>query len=203
MAIFQELIGQGRVVAGYMNRGDVVATKHGLALQLTLVRRQVTPETVKSWEELDVEAGLVQKAGGAAIGAVIPGALGRAVGASFNAAAQSGHTVRLDWENGKQSVIELPNKLFSVLLTLLRDKQILSEVTAVPEAPRMESPSVVEQALGLASSVLKKDREIEKPAAAGGSELMDQIARLSRLRDEGVLTDEEFQIKKTELLGRL
>jgi hypothetical protein len=30
-----------------------------------------------------------------------------------------------------------------------------------------------------------------------------QLSRLAKLRDEGVLTDEEFQAKKTDLLGRM
>jgi uncharacterized membrane protein YeaQ/YmgE (transglycosylase-associated protein family) len=34
-------------------------------------------------------------------------------------------------------------------------------------------------------------------------EVMDQIRKLGDLRDEGVLTEEEFQAKKTELLSRL
>ena len=34
-------------------------------------------------------------------------------------------------------------------------------------------------------------------------EVMEQIRKLGELRDEGVLTDEEFQVKKAELLSRL
>jgi uncharacterized membrane protein YeaQ/YmgE (transglycosylase-associated protein family) len=34
-------------------------------------------------------------------------------------------------------------------------------------------------------------------------EVMEQIRKLGELRDEGVLTDEEFQAKKAELLARL
>ena len=39
-----------------------------------------------------------------------------------------------------------------------------------------------------------------QPAAADGA---DQIRKLAELRDAGVLTDEEFDTKKTELLGRM
>jgi Short C-terminal domain len=31
----------------------------------------------------------------------------------------------------------------------------------------------------------------------------EQIRRLAELRDSGALTDEEFEAKKTELLGRI
>jgi hypothetical protein len=33
--------------------------------------------------------------------------------------------------------------------------------------------------------------------------IVDQIRKLSELRDEGILTDEEFTAKKQELLSRL
>jgi hypothetical protein len=45
----------------------------------------------------------------------------------------------------------------------------------------------------------------EAPAApaAGGltDELIEQLKKLGELRDAGILTDEEFQAKKTQLLG--
>jgi hypothetical protein len=45
----------------------------------------------------------------------------------------------------------------------------------------------------------------EAPAApaAGGltDELIDQLKKLGELRDAGILTDEEFQAKKSQLLG--
>ncbi|MFC0542023.1 SHOCT domain-containing protein [Kutzneria chonburiensis] len=41
------------------------------------------------------------------------------------------------------------------------------------------------------------------PPAAPQPDVMDQIAKLADLRAAGVLTDEEFQTKKTELLNRL
>jgi Bacterial PH domain/Short C-terminal domain len=50
--------------------------------------------------------------------------------------------------------------------------------------------------------------QINKPAT-GQSETMpkyditEQIIKLSTLRDKGILTEEEFQIKKTEMLSRL
>ena len=40
-------------------------------------------------------------------------------------------------------------------------------------------------------------------SAAAGPSIPDQIARLGELRDQGVLTEEEFQAKKAELLGRM
>ena len=40
-------------------------------------------------------------------------------------------------------------------------------------------------------------------ANAGGESIPDQIAKLSALRDQGVLTEAEFQTKKADLLGRM
>lgn len=39
--------------------------------------------------------------------------------------------------------------------------------------------------------------------AQSGESIPDQIAKLSALRDQGVLTETEFQTKKAELLGRM
>ncbi len=39
--------------------------------------------------------------------------------------------------------------------------------------------------------------------ATGSESIPDQIAKLSALRDQGVLTEDEFQMKKQELLGRM
>ena len=40
-------------------------------------------------------------------------------------------------------------------------------------------------------------------SAPAATSIPDQIAQLSQLRDQGVLTEEEFQAKKNELLGRM
>ena len=40
-------------------------------------------------------------------------------------------------------------------------------------------------------------------SASAAASIPDQIARLGELRDQGVLTEEEFQAKKAELLGRM
>lgn len=41
------------------------------------------------------------------------------------------------------------------------------------------------------------------PAAAAGPSIPDQIAQLSQLRDQGVITEADFQAKKADLLGRM
>lgn len=39
------------------------------------------------------------------------------------------------------------------------------------------------------------------PAAAGEDDLIDQLERLGKLREQGILTDEEFAAQKAKLLG--
>ena len=51
--------------------------------------------------------------------------------------------------------------------------------------------------------------EVNAAISAGGQpggpapDLADQLAKLAQLRDQGILTEEEFQAKKTDLLDRL
>ena len=39
------------------------------------------------------------------------------------------------------------------------------------------------------------------PAAAGGPDMITQLKQLAELRDQGVLTDEEFAAQKARILG--
>lgn len=41
-----------------------------------------------------------------------------------------------------------------------------------------------------------------KPEARGAGSIADEIAKLAKLRDDGILTDQEFAAQKTSLLGR-
>jgi hypothetical protein len=41
------------------------------------------------------------------------------------------------------------------------------------------------------------------PAAAGAVDVTDQIAKLADLKERGAITQEEFDAKKAELLGRI
>ena len=41
----------------------------------------------------------------------------------------------------------------------------------------------------------------DQAEASGGSSYLDELERLSQLHDDGVITDEEFEAKKKQLLG--
>ncbi|MEO6468985.1 MAG: PH domain-containing protein [Acidimicrobiia bacterium] len=47
------------------------------------------------------------------------------------------------------------------------------------------------------------DRNPAAPPSAASPDVADQIAKLATLRDQGALTSEEFEAKKTELLDRM
>jgi Short C-terminal domain len=42
-----------------------------------------------------------------------------------------------------------------------------------------------------------------QPAAAAPPDPMEQLQKLAQLRDQGIITAEEFEAKKTELLDRM
>jgi hypothetical protein len=63
---------------------------------------------------------------------------------------------------------------------------------------------VMEQVLhGSAPAAAPASAAPSQPAAASGDAVIEQIRKLGELRDAGLLTPEEFEAKKAELLGRL
>ncbi|SNY33876.1 SHOCT domain-containing protein [Paractinoplanes atraurantiacus] len=159
------------------------------------------------WEELSTKDGVAGVMGQAAAKAALPGMIGRAVGAGLGAAMKSGHTVRVNWADGNQSIIELPEKLFMVFSVLLQGKQVVTEASAQPEEPLTPQPGVTDKILDLASSVIQRGKfagPTAPPAlAAPQTDVVAQIEKLASLHAAGILTDQEFASKKAELLGRL
>ncbi|MHA3684875.1 SHOCT domain-containing protein [Leucobacter sp. HY1908] len=197
MGIMQELTGQGKVIAGHLSNGSVTAARHGLVVQSIVTRQKVNSETVLSWEEIVPEPGMVGKFGASAIGNVLPGALGKSLQAAVGASAQTGHTVHVEWANGKSSVLELPNKLYMVLSTLLKERELRQEPVAQPHSPEDESPALVERVLDKAADLFQKGRPADDP------DLVTLLSRLAELRESGVLSEKEFAAKKAELLSKL
>jgi Bacterial PH domain/Short C-terminal domain len=64
-----------------------------------------------------------------------------------------------------------------------------------PEAPEAPEPAPVPAPAPVAP--------VAAPVHASGEEVASTLARLGELRDKGLITPEEFEAKKTELLGRL
>ncbi len=215
MAILQELSGQGRVVGGHLAGGTVAsggATPFSKNSDLSIShtsnpfkRHRINAETVTEWEELDTREGVTGTMGRAAALAAIPGRLGKAVGASVGAAVNSGHTVRVAWADGKQSIIELPEKQFMVFSVLLKDRQIATELSEKPakDLPPTQ-PGVSDRIADAALSVLSKGTIGSATATdLPAQDVTEQISKLAALHAQGILTDAEFSEKKAELLKRL
>jgi len=60
----------------------------------------------------------------------------------------------------------------------------------------------VQEFIDLLKSKLGK-KESATPTSSGNMDIAEQIKKLAELKDAGILTDDEFQAKKTELLAKL
>lgn len=211
------MVGYGRVVGGDY-KGANVSTPLGrtLVVQAGLKFRKLTPENVAEWDEVvtDGKGNPVAAVSKAVAGAVLPGQLGKAasvaVGATFDAMGSS-HVVRVDWADGKRSLIKLPDGMFKHFELVLENQRALptepspGQVVPAPE----EKPTVTEQAFTLVSGIIK-DRlpmQTKTPltdlAPVTTPDVTEMISKLASLREAGILTDDEFSAKKAELLARL
>lgn len=79
------------------------------------------------------------------------------------------------------------------------------ELAIAPPAP-VTPPTVAEQAFSLVSGIVK-DRfpgaAKAVPDAAPAPDITSQLTSLAALRDQGILTEDEFAAKKADLLSRL
>jgi hypothetical protein len=196
----------GKVVGGHYVNATINTNRKGeLALNLGIKRTpNLTADAVAAWEEIISEtrggaAGAVSKVGKAVSLAVLPGATGKAAAAAVDSTVDSmsgaPHTVRVDWADGKQSLIRLPDKLFQHLAILLKARQIATD--APPPATATPTPAAPTGVIGQLAM-------LAAPALRGSQpDVTEQIAKLAVLRDQGALTEAEFAAKKAELLGRL
>jgi hypothetical protein len=176
--------GQGKVVAGHYIDATVSTGFRGdLVVQTGLKGRKLTAAEVAEWEEITAEAGggsaVVGAVGKIVAGAVLPGFMGKVAGAALDATVKSAsrppRTVRVDWSDGKESLIRLPEQLFTHLTVVLKDRRAAAPLTPDPAAAQ----------------------------PAPQFDVAQQIAKLALLRDQGALTEDEFANKKGELLARL
>src|SRR3954452_19311561 len=184
--MLEELVGQGKVLGGHCVNGTVsIGNKGDLVVRAGLKRRKLTSAEVAEWEEITTQPGRDLGAMGAVgkvvVGSVLPGVMGKvasaALGSTTGSAARPPRTVRVDWNDGNQSLIRLPEKLFTHFALVLKDRQ-----AAAPAAPQPDAASV---------------------RTAPQSDVAEQIGKLAMLRDQGALTEEEFASKKAEWLARL
>ena len=200
----------GKVLAGsYVNATTSINWKGELALTGVAFKRapNLTADNVATWEEVPIEArgdkrDAAGKIGQAVARAALPGSIGKAASAAVSSTVDSMKTssrhVRVEWADGKQSLISLPNKEFQHLATVLSDRRIGGDVP-IPSsaAPPAAAPPAT-------SGIVGQITKLAAPALGGQQpDVMEQLAKLGALRDQGVLTEEEFAAKKAEMLGRL
>ena len=135
-----------------------------------------------------------------------------AAGATIDSIGSS-HVVRIDWTDGKRSLIKLPDSMYKHLqLVLQAQRAEHAEPTPAAEAisTPADKPTVTEQAFSLVSGIVK-DRFPARtattslpvePAQAAQPDVAEQLTKLASLRDAGILTEDEFSAKKAELLAR-
>lgn len=209
----------GRVIAGHFLNAVVTTTPigNGVVVQSGLKWRKLNHEQVAEWEEVPSEStGTLSAVGQAVTGAVLPRFISKgasaAVGAAIDANVRPSHTVRVDWADGKRSLLKLPDQLFAHLEVMLKDRRAAvappvphtSEPAGSGLAPTAQ-PTVTEQAFSLVSGLLKERKAAPSPesTATEKSDVAEQLMKLASLRDAGVLTEDEFAAKKAELLSRM
>ena len=155
-----------------------------------------------AWEELKVEKGAAKVISSVA-GTILPRGIGKTLGATLSASVSLGHTVKVLWVSGEESVIELPEKLFMILKNLLADIEVKNEVQT-SEEPSETKSSLADQLVDLASRVIPNKNPAQSlPDESAQPDVIAQLERLSTLRNQGVLSEEEFDVLKAELLNRL
>ena len=89
-----------------------------------------------------------------------------------------------------------------------RDADRIEEHTGIPpEELEDEDLEAAMDELGIEKQqVTSEDQEVggeAEPASAGGGgdDYLDELERLAYLRDQGILTEEEFEAKKKQILG--
>lgn len=210
----------GRVVGGDFLNSAVTTAPIGstLIVQSGVKWRKLNAEQVAEWDEVVTESrsGTISAVGQAVAGVVLPRVISKgasaAVGAALDSKMPPQHTVRVDWADGKRSLLKVSDQMFTHLAVVLKDRRAAASAPVPPppgphdvgEVPPT-TPTMTEQAISLVSS-LRKDRSAPPPpppASAEKPDVLEQLSKLAALRDAGVVTEDEFAAKKAELLSRM
>jgi len=95
--------------------------------------------------------------------------------------------------------VEIPSSLRLVTEHVLTEleQMVRNNQTRDIEMKILESNA----ALSRISQYMQETRQVENSVSGGQRSVADEIQKLAALRDRGILTDEEFQAKKKQLLG--
>lgn len=210
----------GRVIGGHHLNAGVTAAPIGsdLIVQSGLKWRRLNEEQVSEWTDVTpaAKSGMLSGMGQAATSAMLPRFIGKgasaAVGAAFDGGFGASKTIRVDWADGKRSLIKLPEKMYKHLEIALENRRGEAPTKTVEELPAPSAPAqpdwentAAEHAFSLAKGMLDhhKATRLAKSAKADKEDVTEQLVKLASLRNGGVITEEEFVAKKTELLSRM
>lgn len=153
------MVGIGRVVGGdYLNAPVSALVGSTLVVQAGLKRHKLTPENVAEWDEVvsDGKGNVVTVVGRAVAGGALPGRFGTLASAAARATLDSlgsSHVVRVEWSDGKLSLIKLPDAMFTHLELVLKTKRAVPVEPSTPGVGSSppERPTVGEQAFSFVS----------------------------------------------------
>lgn len=212
----------GRVIGGDF-RGAIVSprSRGTLFIQVAFKRRKLDADNIASWRERPARLGgsTASAVGRAVTGAVLPRVISRsasaAVGAAIETTARPSHTVEVTWADGKQSLIKLPDSMFThfsfLLQSLQEQEDELKSAEHEVDTAIVSNPAISEQAFSLVSGIIK-DRfsskqdvreSVDEQVSDTPPNIAEQLLLLADLRDKGILTEEEFATKKTALIEKL
>ncbi len=83
-----------------------------------------------------------------------------------------------------------------------RTAVVAGTATAVSNrVSRRQAGKWEDQAQEQEAAAAQQEQAAPPPAAAGEPDYMAELEQLAKLRDQGILSDEEFEAKKKQLLG--
>jgi len=208
----------GRVIGGHLLNGVVTIAPIGsvLLVQNGLRWRKLDVERVAEWSEIaGTQGNTVNAVGQAVAGAILPGVVSKpasaALAASLERTIRPPRTVSLKWVDGKESLIKMPDKLYTHFELILREcRTSPPEPTAraahgAQPVPGAGIPAWTNHALALVSGLVKEHRNssfitTDAPVLADHAE---QLVKLTALSEKGLITAEEFADKKSKIISRM
>ena len=141
--------------------------------------------------------------GGAVVGGVLMGGAGAVVGGLSGASKQNKEIKNMDIKillrsTSRTSCVLNFNAVDKVLVTKKdADRQLYETYLKQANQAKDTLAVIIDNAKQVNNSVVKQI--VKAPIHQGG--IADELAKLAKLKAEGILTDEEFQIQKSKLLG--
>lgn len=102
---------------------------------------------------------------------------------------------------GGANLVLSPNQRGNLYLTISTDKQTHSLFLEMPKASDIKAMNKIVSAGKGVLHATTQSSPAGDPKPGGGSDLPEQLQRLSQLKDQGVLSEEEFAAAKAKLLG--